>query len=66
MPFTLSILLLSILIIFISLYFQFYFYNESMYEGGQKIGLHGLCSEDNDCSSNNCVEGRCVKYHGCI
>lgn len=42
------------------------YYDEHMYEGGVKIGLGGICSDDNDCVSNNCVEGRCVKYHGCI
>ena len=41
-------------------------YHESLYEGGHRIGLYGICSEDNDCESKNCVEGRCVKYHGCI
>jgi hypothetical protein len=61
-----SILFIFLFFLTICLLFCKVYLHESMYEGGSKIGLHGLCSEDSDCQSSNCVEGRCVKYHGCI
>lgn len=74
-----TILFLSLLLAFYNISFSLIFllasmiyllyikktYN-GMYEGGLKIGRGGICSCDSDCESNKCVEGRCVKYRGCI
>lgn len=59
--------LLIYLFLVFTLFILFWpYYHESLYEGGLRIGHYGICSEDDDCESRNCVEGRCVKYHGNI